>query len=67
MGYSYLPNAFILKMLLAIDGVVSFFDGVGRVSNAIMKAIKWLIIGGVIIGVLFAIPATREWAMSILS
>ena len=66
MKYTYVPNKFILKMLLFFDGVKSFFDGVGSVSTAIMKALKWLLIGGTIIGVMFAIPATREWLTSIL-
>lgn len=66
MKYDYVPNIVILKMLLCIDGIVSFFDGVGKISTAIMKAIKWLIIIGIVIGVLMIVPVTREWALNLL-
>lgn len=66
IGYGYVPNIFILKMLLFIDGVVSFFEGVGKISTAIMKAIKWLIIIATIIGVLMVVPTTRQWILNIL-
>lgn len=66
MGYTYVPNPFILKMLLCIDGIVSFFEGVGKISTAIMKAIKWIIILGIIAGVLFAIPTTRDWLTGLM-
>lgn len=66
MGYSYVPNKFILSMLLFFDGVVGFFEGVGKTSTAIMKALKWiLIIGGITI-VLMLVPASRVWLLSIL-
>jgi hypothetical protein len=67
MKYTYVPNKFVLKMLLFFDGVKSFFDGLGSVSTAIMKAFKWFIIIGILVGVLFAIPVTREWLTGILS
>jgi predicted RND superfamily exporter protein len=66
MGYDYVPNLVILKMLLTIDGIVSFFEGVGKISTAIMKAIKWLIFIGVGVGILMVIPATRAWVLSLL-
>lgn len=67
MKYSYVPNAFILSMLLFFDGVKSFFDGLGTVSTAIVKALKWVILVGLILVVLFSIPVTREWIINLLS
>lgn len=67
MGYTYVPNVVILAMLLFFDGVKSFFDGLGTVSTAIVKACKWLFLIGAILIVLFSIPITREWIINLLS
>lgn len=67
MKYSYVPNVFVLSMLLFFDGVRSFFDGLGTVSTAIVKALKWVLLFGAIFIVLFAIPVTREWILNLLS
>ena len=66
MKYSYVPNAFILRMLLFFDGCKSFFDGLGSVSTAIVKAFKWVIIAGLTIGTLMTIPVTRDWLLTLL-
>lgn len=66
MHYSYVPNSFILSMLLFFDGIRSFFDGLGTVSTAIVKAFKWIIFFGIIFIVLFAIPVTRDWIINLL-
>ena len=66
MGYSYVPNRFVLCMLLFFDGVVGFFNGVGATSTAIMKALKWILIAGVIFGVLMIFPSTKEWLLGLL-
>lgn len=66
MNYSYVPNIFILSMLLFFDGVRSFFDGLGTVSTAIVKAFKWVILIGIVLIVLFSIPVTREWLINLL-
>lgn len=67
MNYSYVPNFCVLKMLLFFDGVKSFLEGIGTISTAILKALKWiLLIGGIAI-VLFSIPITREWIINLLS
>ncbi len=66
MKYSYVPNPFVLSMLLFFDGVRSFFDGLGTVSTAIVKALKWFILCGAILIVLFSIPVTREWIINFL-
>lgn len=67
MNYSYVPNAFILGMLLFFDGLKSFFDGLGAVSTAIVKAFKWVLIIGIIVAVLFIVPVTRNWIIDLLS
>lgn len=67
MNYTYVPNAFILSMLLFFDGLKSFFDGLGTLSTAIVKALKWVLLIGVILIVLFSIPVTREWIINLLS
>ncbi len=66
MKYDYVPNIFILSMLLFFDGVKGFFDGLGTVSTAIVKACKWVLIGGALIAALMIIPVTREWFLSLL-
>lgn len=67
MGYDYVPNVVILSMLLFFDGVKSFIDGLGTISTAIVKALKWVLLGGAILIVLFSIPVTRNWIINILS
>ena len=66
MKYDYVPCNFVLYMLLFFDGVKSFFDGIGAVSNALMRAVKWFIIIGLVLSVLLSIPITRGWILSIL-
>lgn len=66
MGYTYVPNKFTLCMLLFFDGVVSFFNGVGAISTAIMKALKWILIIGTIFGGLMIFPTTKEWLLELL-
>lgn len=66
MKYTYVPNALILTMLLFFDGVVSFFNGLGAVSTAIVKALKWVFILAAVVVVLMVIPVTREWLLSVL-
>lgn len=67
MKYSYVPNKFVLWMLLFTDGVRSFFDGLGTISTAIVKALKWVLLIGAILIVLLIIPVTREWIINLFS
>lgn len=67
MNYTYVPNAFILAMLLFFDGLKSFIDGLGTLSTAIVKALKWVLLIGAILIVLFSIPVTREWIINLLN
>lgn len=66
MKYAYVPNPFVLCMLLFFDGVVGFFNGVGAISTSIVKALKWVLLSGIAFGVLMAIPATREWLLALM-
>lgn len=66
MKYTYVPNAFVLSMLLFFDGIVGFFNGVGEISTSILKAFKWVLFIGGIIAVLMFVPITREWLLEML-
>lgn len=66
MKYNYVPNLPTLRMLLFFDGVVSFFNGLGAISTAIVKALKWVLLVGAAFGALMAIPATREWLLTLM-
>lgn len=66
LKYDYVPNTFVLSILLFFDGVKGFFDGLGSVSTAMVKAFKWVLIGGAVIATLMIIPATREWLLTLL-
>ena len=66
MKYTYVPNVFVLSMLLFFDGIRSFFDGLGTVSTSIVIAMKWVLLFGAICIVLFSIPVTREWIVNLL-
>lgn len=67
MKYSYVPNIVVLSILLFFDGVRGFFDGLGTVSTAMVKAARWIFIIGIILIVLFAIPVTNHWITNLLS
>lgn len=67
LHYTYVPCTFVLGMLLFFDGVRSFFEGLGTISTAIVKALKWVLLIGAILIVLFAIPVTRDWLTNLLS
>lgn len=66
MKYTYVPNSFTLHMLLFFDGVVGFFNGLGAISTAIVKALKWVLLVGAAVGALMAIPATRDWLLTLM-
>lgn len=53
-------------ILLFLDGIKCFFLGLAKVSDALVKAIKWILIIGVIVGILMAIPVTRTWILTLL-
>lgn len=66
MQYTYVPNPLTLCMLLFFDGVVSFFNGLGAISTAIVKALKWVLLLGAAFCGLMAVPATREWLLALM-
>ena len=66
MKYNYVPNPFVLRMLLFFDGVVGFFNGLGAISTAIVNALKWVLLLGAAFAALMAIPATREWLLTLM-
>ena len=54
------------NILLWLDGVKSFFLGLSKVSDALVKALKYILIAGAVAGILFAIPVTRNWLLTLL-
>lgn len=63
--YDYVPNIFVLGMILVIDGVKSFFDGVGAISTSIVRAVKWALLIVAIVAVVMIIPITRNWILDL--
>lgn len=59
-------NRLFCIILLWLDGLKGFLNGLDKVSNALVKALKWIIIVGLIIGLLMSFPATRNWLLGIL-
>lgn len=59
-------NRIFCNVLLFLDGVKGFFNGLNKVSNAFVKALKWVIIVGVILAIIMSIPITRNWLLGIL-
>lgn len=49
-----------------LDGVKAFFTGIGKVSDALVKALKWILIVGLVIGGLMIVPVTRNWILTLL-
>ena len=54
------------NILLWLDGVKCFFNGLSKVSDSIIKALKWILIIGAVTGALMAIPATRRIITNLL-
>lgn len=67
LKYDYVPNKVTLAMLLFFDSIRSFFDGLGTISTSIVKAAKWILLLGIIFGIIYAIPFTREILLNILN
>ena len=59
-------NIIACEILLFLDGVKCFFNGLSKVSTAIIKAFKFVLIFGGIFALLMVIPATRDWILSLL-
>lgn len=54
------------EILLWLDGVKGFFNGLSKVSTALIKALRWVLIFGGIFAVLMVIPITRNWVLTLL-
>lgn len=59
-------NIISCEILLFLDGVKAFFLGLAKVSDALVKALKWILIIGLIVGVLMLVPITRNWILPLL-
>jgi hypothetical protein len=54
-GYKKTPSSFFFKCIVVIDGIARFLDGLNKVNNKLVKAMKWIIGMGVIVGAYFLI------------
>lgn len=61
MKYTYVPNLIILYVLLFINGVTGFFKGLRAVNPTLLKVIRWMVVIGIILAILFSIPSTNQW------
>ena len=61
MKYTYVPNLIVLYVLLFINGVTGFFKGLRAVNPTLLKVIRWVVVIGIILAILFSIPSTNQW------
>lgn len=59
-------NIIACEILLFLDGIKAFFLGLAKVSDALVKALKYILIIGGITAVLMIIPVTRNWILNLL-
>lgn len=66
LGYSYVPNFLCLYILLFLNGVKAFFNAVSEVSDALLKALKWIIFIVIVLTIILIVPVTRAWILGLL-
>lgn len=59
-GFDSMPNSFVAKTILFLDAAKGFLEGINKVNNKLIKAMKYFIIAGLIIGVVLIIPSFRK-------
>lgn len=59
-------NRIFCEILLWLDGIKGFINGLGSLSTAIINALKWIILGGLAFIVIMIIPNLREWFLTLL-
>lgn len=59
-------NRLACKILLWLDGIKCFFNGLSKLSDALMKALKYVFIFGGILAILMIVPVTRNWLLNLL-
>ena len=59
-------NVISCEILLFLDGVKAFFLGLAKVSDALVKALKWILIIALVIGGVMIVPVTRKWILTLL-
>lgn len=47
-GYKKTPSSVIFKTLVVIDGIARFLDGLNKVNNKFVKAMKFVILAGIL-------------------
>ena len=48
-GYKKTPSNIIFKTLVVIDGIARFLDGLNKVNNKFVKAMKFVILAGILV------------------
>lgn len=66
LGYDYVPNIIVLSIIMFLVGAKAFFNGIAKTGDSMVKALKWIILVVAILAIIFIIPVTREWLLSIL-
>lgn len=66
LGYDYVPNPIILAIIMFLVGAKAFFNGISKTGDSMVKALKWIILIVAILAIVFIVPVTREWLLSIL-
>lgn len=66
LGYDYVPNPIVLAIVLFLVGTKAFFNGLSKMGDAMVKALKWVFIAGAIFVVIMAVPVAREWFLTLL-
>lgn len=59
-------NRLFCDILLWLDGIKGFLTGLGKVSTALIGALKWILIISAVLIVMLIIPVTREWLLDLL-
>lgn len=66
LGYDYVPNPIVLAIVLFLVGARAFFNGLSKMGDAMVKALKWLFIVGAVLVIIMTVPVTREWFLALL-
>lgn len=56
-GYAKTPSNGVFKIIIIIDGVVCFLEGLNKASNKLVKVLKWGIIAGLAVACYYIIKA----------
>lgn len=52
-GFKKTPSSFVFYIIVFFDGTARFLDGVNKANNKLIKALKYIIIIGILVGAYF--------------